>query len=55
MAALVQPAGVIEPAPQRQQLYADLYQAYVRAYEGLQQSGTFGCLARLQQSGPAGF
>jgi xylulokinase len=50
VAAMVQPAGLIEPNAQCQRRYSDLYAAYVRAYEGLQQSGTFSCLADLQRS-----
>jgi len=48
--AMVRPRAVIDPDPQRARRYADLYQAYVAAYEGLQQSGAFRALARLQLS-----
>jgi hypothetical protein len=30
-------------------LYGELYTAYVRAYQGLDQSGTFAALAELQR------
>ena len=48
--AMVKPASLIEPAADRHQLYCALYQAYVKAYQGLQQSGTFACLSRLQKT-----
>jgi xylulokinase len=48
VAAMVRPSSMIEPDPQRCRLYSDLYEAYVRSYEGLQESGAFGAIARLQ-------
>jgi xylulokinase len=59
--AMVRPQAVIEPRLEYSQRYSDLYQAYVLAYEGLQQSGAFQALARMQalenhgeDSGPGG-
>jgi sugar (pentulose or hexulose) kinase len=48
--AMVKLAGQIEPDPQRHARYEELYQAYVAAYEGLQSSGAFAALARIQAS-----
>lgn len=50
VAAMVKPSGLIEPDPRRHELYTNLYEAYVKAYEGLDQSGTFAALARLGAS-----
>ena len=47
---MVQTAELIEPDRQRHAQYSALYEAYVRAYEGLQQSGAFAQLARFQQA-----
>lgn len=49
VAAMIRPRATIEPNPQHAARYADLYQAYVQAYQGLQQSGLFTHLARLQE------
>ncbi|NQT38887.1 MAG: hypothetical protein HQ581_15430 [Planctomycetes bacterium] len=46
--AMVQVAGRIDPDPQRHRRYEDLYRAYVQAYEGLNNSGAFDTLARIQ-------
>jgi xylulokinase len=46
--AMVHLAGQIEPDPERHQVYEELYAAYARAYEGLQASGTFAALAKMQ-------
>jgi xylulokinase len=48
VAAMVRPKATIEPDPQRHRRYSDLYQAYTAAYQGLQDSGAFRALARLQ-------
>ncbi len=48
VAAMVHPCGQLEPDPDRHRLYNELYEAYVRAYQGLDQSGTFAALAALQ-------
>lgn len=50
VAAMVHPAGSLEPDAKRHQRYSELYQAYVRAYQGLQESGTFKALAEFQRS-----
>lgn len=46
--AMVRPRTTIEPDRRRVDRYADLYRAYVQAYEGLQASGAFASLAQLQ-------
>jgi xylulokinase len=51
VAAMVQPRGQVDPDPGRHRLYGELYEAYVRAYQGLAQSGTFAALADLQRDG----
>jgi xylulokinase len=51
VAAMVQPRGQVDPDPGRHRLYGELYEAYVRAYDGLAQSGTFAALAELQRDG----
>ncbi len=48
VAAMVRPRATLEPDPSRQRRYDDLYEAYAAAYQGLQDSGAFGALARLQ-------
>lgn len=48
--AMVKPAALVEPSPGRHQLYSELYEAYVRAYHGLQESGTFAALSQLQKT-----
>ncbi len=48
VATMVKLAGQIEPDPQRHAQYEELYQAYVKAYEGLTASGAFAALARIQ-------
>ena len=49
VAAMVHPCGQLDPDPVRHRLYGELYEAYVRAYQGLDQSGTFAALAALQR------
>ncbi len=49
VAAMVHPSGQLDPDPGRHRLYSELYAAYVRAYQGLDQSGTFAALAELQR------
>jgi xylulokinase len=46
--AMVQVSGQIEPDARRHACYERMYEAYVRAYEGLSSSGTFAALARIQ-------
>jgi xylulokinase len=46
---MVRIAGDIEPSRENHALYEDIYQAFVRAYEGLDQGGAFASLARIQQ------
>ena len=53
--AMVRPKMTIEPDPKQMHRYSDLYQAYIDAYEGLQKSGVFHALARLQTSDRGGF
>lgn len=48
---MIHPRETIDPRPQYAKQYADLYQAYTQAYEGLQQSGAFQSLAQLQTAG----
>lgn len=50
VAAMVRTAAVVEPDCRRRERYSDLYRAYVLAYEGLQYSGAFAALARLQRA-----
>ncbi len=45
---MVHVADRIEPDPDRHQRYDELYHAYVRSYEGLNNSGAFESLARFQ-------
>ena len=49
--SLVKVGDQLEPDPARHRLYEDLYQAYVKTYEGLAASGAFDMLARIQASG----
>ncbi|MBL7133639.1 MAG: carbohydrate kinase [Phycisphaerae bacterium] len=46
---MVRIAGDVEPSPENHALYEDIYQAFVRAYQGLDQGGAFASLARIQQ------
>jgi len=46
--AMVHVSGQIEPDPGCHACYERMYEAYVKAYEGLADSGTFGALARIQ-------
>jgi xylulokinase len=52
VAVMVKPSSLIEPSPERCELYSDLYHAYVKAYEGLQRGGAFAAIARLQTGKP---
>ncbi len=45
---MVQVAGEIEPDMGCHQIYEELYEAYVKAYEGLNQGGAFAKLAAIQ-------
>jgi xylulokinase len=47
---LVQVTGEIEPNPANHKVYEEMYQAYVKAYEGLASSGAFDKLAEIQAS-----
>ena len=49
--AMVRVSGCIEPDPARHRRYEEMYDAYVKAYEGLAKSGCFDSLARIQASG----
>ena len=51
VAAMVRPRSLVEPDPIRHRLYGELYDAYLRAYQGLVHSGTFAALAELQRDG----
>jgi len=46
--AMVRVAGQIEPAPAAHALYDEMYDAYVRAYRGLSDSGAFAAIHRIQ-------
>lgn len=48
--SMVTVAGDIEPNPATHERYEEAYQAFVRAYQGLDSSGTFAALARIQDS-----
>lgn len=48
--AMVRPRSAIEPNTKHKQLYGDLYEAYVRAYKGLEEGGAFRALAALQSA-----
>jgi xylulokinase len=50
VAAMVHVADRVEPDPQRHQCYEELYRAYVQTYEGLNGSGAFDALARIQSA-----
>ena len=43
-------SGQIEPDPVRHRRYEEMYEAYVKTYEGLAESGAFDLLARIQAS-----
>jgi xylulokinase len=45
---LVHVTGELEPNMENHRLYEELYQAYVKAYEGLTGSGAFDKLAEVQ-------
>jgi xylulokinase len=45
---LVHVTGELEPNMDNHQIYEELYQAYVAAYEGLAQGGAFERLAAIQ-------
>jgi xylulokinase len=49
VAAMVHPSGALEPDPARHRLYNELYQAFVKAYEGLHASGAFTDAANFQR------
>lgn len=53
VSAMVRPSCAIDPDSSRHALYGELYQAYVKAYDGLQAGGAFAAIARLQQTGHA--
>ena len=42
--------GCLMPDPARYRRYETMYEAYIKAYEGLSSSGTFEALARIQAS-----
>ena len=46
--AMVRVGTPVDPDPARHQRYEEMYQAYVKTYEGLSQSGAFDALARIQ-------
>jgi len=46
--AMVRVDAEIQPDPARHRLYSDLYAAYVKAYQGLADTGAFNALADLQ-------
>jgi xylulokinase len=46
--ALVEVTGEIEPNMQNHKVYEEMYQAYVRAYEGLTERCAFETLAKIQ-------
>jgi xylulokinase len=50
VASMVQVANRVEPNMQNHAVYEDMYQAYVRAYEGLALYGAFDKLAQIQSS-----
>lgn len=50
VAQLVHVAGEVEPNMQNHQVYEELYQAYVKAYDGLSGSGAFDKLAEIQNA-----
>jgi xylulokinase len=45
---LVQVTGEVEPNMENHKIYEEMYQAYVKAYEGLSSSGAFDTLADIQ-------
>ena len=47
---LVQVTGEVEPNMENHKVYEELYQAYVKAYEGLASSGAFDTLAAIQNA-----
>jgi xylulokinase len=47
--AMVRLGDRFEPAPERVEIYARLYDAYCRAYEGLDRGGAFAILAEMQR------
>jgi xylulokinase len=47
---LVQVTGELEPNMKNHAVYEEMYQAYVKAYEGLASSGAFDQLAKIQAS-----
>jgi len=49
--AMVKVAGEVEPDMERHKRYEQMYEAYVKAYEGLSSSGTFKALAGIQAEG----
>ena len=46
---MVRAGGEIEPNRENHELYQDLYQAFTRAYQGLDKEGAFAALARIQE------
>ena len=46
--AMVHVAGEVDPRNENRQVYNDMYEAYVKTYEGLTQSGAFDKLAGVQ-------
>ena len=46
--AMVKVTGQVEPDPANHKVYDDMYQAYVMAYEGLNNCGAFARLAEIQ-------
>ena len=48
VSALVEVTGEIEPNMENHKVYEEMYQAYVRAYEGLAERGGFEALAKIQ-------
>lgn len=48
VAAMVKVAGEVEPNLANHQVYEEMYAAYVKAYQGLHESGAFEALAQIQ-------
>ncbi len=46
--AMVHVAGEVQPKAENRQVYRDMYDAYVKTYEGLSRSGAFEKLAGIQ-------
>ena len=45
---MIKVTNVYEPKPENAQVYKDLYEIYVSAYEGLAEHGTYEKVAALQ-------